>query len=328
MNKNEIILQIPTNKNEVWKECSQINEWDCTRDAFISSLGRLYLRANRDKCFTLKDTFSTRAGYYVINIEAKSFYIHRLVGETFIDNPYKYNVLNHIDEVKTNNSVNNLEWCTHEYNSQYTHNKKVAQYDLTGKLINTFDSVITASRNNRINPSQLSKSCRDTNSTAGGFIWRYYKDIPKSNIELPVFNTFKTISSYNLEGIKIKTYSSLTDASNDLNIPIGRISDVARKVSIQVNNLLFEYGDSDKIPIRIDNRISKIVQYDKNYKFIKIHASVKDACASLNNNGFQNISACCRHKIKTAYNYKWEYYKEGMEDYEYYNDYINNLNRL
>lgn len=46
-------------------------------------------------------------------------YVHRLVAELFIDNPNNYNEINHIDENKANNNVNNLEWCTREYNINY-----------------------------------------------------------------------------------------------------------------------------------------------------------------------------------------------------------------
>lgn len=46
-------------------------------------------------------------------------YVHRLVAELFIDNPNSYNEINHIDENKANNNVNNLEWCTREYNINY-----------------------------------------------------------------------------------------------------------------------------------------------------------------------------------------------------------------
>ena len=45
--------------------------------------------------------------------------IHRLVAVAFLDNPFNYTDINHKDEIKTNNKVDNLEWCTREYNNNY-----------------------------------------------------------------------------------------------------------------------------------------------------------------------------------------------------------------
>jgi hypothetical protein len=57
-------------------------------------------------------------GYVVINLRRnnhqKQFYIHRLVATAFIPNPNKYEQVNHIDHVKTNNQISNLAWCSAE----------------------------------------------------------------------------------------------------------------------------------------------------------------------------------------------------------------------
>ena len=50
---------------------------------------------------------------------AKQFYVHRLVARAFIPNPYNYPIINHKDENKSNNHIENLEWCTHSYNLTY-----------------------------------------------------------------------------------------------------------------------------------------------------------------------------------------------------------------
>ena len=58
----------------------------------------------------------------------KTYRIHRLVAENFIENPNNYKVINHKDGNKTNNNVENLEWCTISHNTQHAIN--------TGLLIN------------------------------------------------------------------------------------------------------------------------------------------------------------------------------------------------
>ena len=50
--------------------------------------------------------------------------VHRLVAEAFIPNPNEYPMINHKDENKANNNVNNLEWCDARYNVIYSLNRK------------------------------------------------------------------------------------------------------------------------------------------------------------------------------------------------------------
>ena len=61
-------------------------------------------------------------GYYMVAFwtEGKKYWkrVHRLIGETLINNPLNLSQINHKDGNKLNNSLNNLEWCTNKYNTQ------------------------------------------------------------------------------------------------------------------------------------------------------------------------------------------------------------------
>lgn len=75
-------------------------------------------------------------GYYAVSlcnngkISIKS--IHRLVAEAFIPNPNEYPIVNHKDETRTNNSVENLEWCTCKYNINYGNARKKLSNSMLG----------------------------------------------------------------------------------------------------------------------------------------------------------------------------------------------------
>ena len=73
-----------------------------------------------------------KSGYYRVilskNNKSKNYLVHRLVAQTFISNPNNLPQVNHKDENKMNNNVDNLEWCTRSYNCQYgTRTKRIAE---------------------------------------------------------------------------------------------------------------------------------------------------------------------------------------------------------
>ena len=107
------------NINEVWRDVAEYNG-----KYQVSNLGRVrsVCDTKQSRVIILKP-MKQKNGYLYVSLwrnnKKKNVLIHRLVAQSFVDNPNNHKEVNHKDENKENNVVENLEWCEHKYNMNY-----------------------------------------------------------------------------------------------------------------------------------------------------------------------------------------------------------------
>lgn len=128
-------------------------------------------------------------GYAVVSLHkngrVKTKTMHRLVAETFIPRIDGKTQVNHKDEDKTNNRVDNLEWVTAEENCNYGtrtiratakngSKTPILQCDLeTGKIIAEFKSQTVASMATGVSIPCINACLKERQKSAGGYLWKY-----------------------------------------------------------------------------------------------------------------------------------------------------------
>lgn len=132
-------------------------------------------------------------GYKTVSLtrdgKTKLMFVHRIVAEAFLPNPDNLPMVNHKDEDKTNNFLENLEWCTAKYNSNYgtgikRHAKKlrgresekrkaVIQRGLDGSFMDWHESVAKAAEKMNGSTSAISAACLGKRKTAYGYRWEH-----------------------------------------------------------------------------------------------------------------------------------------------------------
>jgi NUMOD4 motif len=131
--------------NEIWKQYPEHARY------WVSNMGRVKSIYKYRPEKILKQS-TNRKGYKIIKLANRSVSVHRLVALIFIPNPDNLPQVNHKDHSKDGNYVENLEWCTNEYNIDYSQAKEFTFVNPEGKTVSV--------RN-------LNKFCRDNDLPVG-----------------------------------------------------------------------------------------------------------------------------------------------------------------
>lgn len=190
-------------KEEIWKpisgyeglyEVSSYGRVKSVERDFVDSIGRKYHKKER----ILKN--QTYRGYLYVKLYDGPKRVNRLVAKAFIPNSENKPQVNHKNEIKTDNRVENLEWMTVKENTNYGTrterarksldkaarkaigeatrkrlSKPVVQYTKNRELIKVWQSTREAGRQLGISHSDISNVARGTRKSCGGFVWKYVK---------------------------------------------------------------------------------------------------------------------------------------------------------
>lgn len=164
---------------EVWKDIEGYDNYQ------ISSFGNV---RNKSKLNVLKQQVNFK-GYLQVSIKNKTFRVHRLVADAFIPKIEYKNQVNHINCIKTDNRVQNLEWVDNRENqiharangllvnkkgSELSFSKRVNQINPeTKEIIRTFNSLQEISRLTSFSYQNIWKCCNNIRNKANGYFWEY-----------------------------------------------------------------------------------------------------------------------------------------------------------
>lgn len=181
--------------NEIWKDISGYEGlYQISTCGRVKSLQRDIISKKGQKFQVeekiIKPIYRSRNQNYAAvhlcrNSNTKTVSVHRLVAKAFIPNPSNLPFINHKDENPRNNTIENIEWCSVQYNNNYglanakrsaslkngAKSKKVNQYTLDGKQFAVYPSTMEAKRQTGI--LHIVDVCNGKREKAGGYIWKY-----------------------------------------------------------------------------------------------------------------------------------------------------------
>ena len=173
-------------------------------------------------------------GYLRVNLMGKSHFVHVLVAEAFIGERRGLTV-NHIDECKTNNNVDNLEYMSLSENIKYgtgikrsSESRKgnplictpVNQYTLDGVFIKRYISIEEAIAENGFKSQNISMCCSHKRNQSNGYVWRYDGD---SDVSYKRKTNSRKIVQLDISNTVISEFNSIRAASAKTGISASKI---------------------------------------------------------------------------------------------------------
>lgn len=191
--------------------------------------------------------------------------VHRIVARAFIPNPNNFPYINHKDENKKNNCVENLEWCDQKYNINYgtglkrraeSQSQPVIQMSIDGVFIERFNSMSEAANKVGTDSYSISLVCKGVHKTSKGYRWRFEDDEKhekslqqRKELEKQAVENRKnyhkrrkiTVLQFTEEGLFIAQHDSCADASKHTGFDKNMIRQVCLGQRESLHGYIFKY---------------------------------------------------------------------------------------
>lgn len=229
-------------EEEIWKSLDFLGY----PDYMVSNMGRIksldkYVNSSYGSKQLRKERIlnfdKTKFGYLRIKLwqngEGRKFYVHRLVASAFLKNNNNLPYINHKDENKENNHVDNLEWVTQKENINYgTRNERVSE-KMKGENNPMYGKHFHLTEEHKRNIGKGNKGKKVSEETK--------QKISEAKKGKPLYNKRVPILQYTLDGNFVRDWESIKQASEELNLQYSNIGACCREKRKQCGGFIWKY---------------------------------------------------------------------------------------
>lgn len=255
-------------KTEIWKSHPDIPGVQVSTLGRVRTLDKMVWngKGTYSKKGRILKQYETAGGYLVVNIQIDGKQtrklVHRLVAQTFIDNQNNLPQVNHLDCDRTNNNVENLEFCTRKENIAYRdklgHTARnnapkspVFAVNLKTLEVSQFQSQHEAGRVLGVNVGNINGVIKGRTKQAHGYWFKADdgngiesdKDKLKSIVDSMIFT--RCVFVVNLKTLEVSRFNSQSEASRVLGVSQGNIYSVIKGKRKQTGGFWFTNADDN-----------------------------------------------------------------------------------